>query len=241
MKIKKIFGSFFSALKFCSIIAGTFIALSVIIVLIFKWINPPVSSFIQIKSLGEISNFWDPPKINFQWVSIDEIPKHTALAVIASEDQRFFDHFGFDIVEIEKAIKERERKRRIRGASTITQQTVKNLFLTADKSWLRKGLEVYFTFLVEVLWSKKRIIEVYLNIAEFGPDTYGVEAASKKFFNRSAAKMNSSQSALLAAVLPNPKRFSAARPSGYILNRKERILRQMSNLGGVEYIKQNFE
>jgi monofunctional glycosyltransferase len=241
MAIKRTFKSIGKSIKFLALIFASFILITILTVLVFKWINPPVTSFIQLKSLGEIENFWNPPEIKHEWVGMDEIPKHMALAVIASEDQRFFEHFGYDIVEIEKAIKEKERKRRVRGASTISQQTAKNLFLPPDKSMLRKGMELYFTFLIELLWSKERIMEVYLNIVEFGPDIYGVEAASEKFFRRSAVKMSSSQSALLASVLPNPKRFSPARPSRYILNRKERILIQMQNLGGVEYIKKNFE
>ncbi|MFH1195406.1 MAG: monofunctional biosynthetic peptidoglycan transglycosylase [bacterium] len=241
MVIKKIFSTIGSTIKLISLFIGAFILITAFMILLFRWVNPPVTSFMQLKSLGEISDFWDPPEIEIEWVSIDNIPKHMSLAVIASEDQRFFEHFGYDIVEIEKAIKERERKRRVRGASTISQQTAKNIFLPPDKSMFRKGMELYFTFLIELFWSKERILEVYLNVVEFAPNVYGVEAASQKFYKKSAVKLNSSQSALLAAVLPNPKRFSVAKPSRYILNRRDRILKQMQNLGGSDYVKENFE
>ena len=157
------------------------------------------------------------------------------LAVIAAEDQNFPFHFGFDFDQIEKAIEQRTW-RRLRGASTITQQVAKNLFLWEGRSFIRKGLEAYFTVLIELLWSKERILEVYLNIIEMGDMIFGVGAASQIYFKKLPSKLTRSQAALLTATIPNPRRFSAKRPSGYILRRQSWILGQMSSLGGVEYL-----
>ena len=159
------------------------------------------------------------------------------VAVIAAEDQNFEDHFGFDWQAIEKAIAHNEHSRRKRGASTVSQQTAKNLFLWESRSWVRKGFEVYFTLLLETLWPKRRILEVYLNIVEFGDGVYGVEAASRKFFGRSAAALTPGQAALLAAVLPSPRRFRADAPSPYVRGRQEWILRQMRQLGGDQVVR----
>ena len=159
------------------------------------------------------------------------------VAVIAAEDQNFEDHFGFDWEAIEKAIAHNEHSRKKRGASTVSQQTAKNLFLWESRSWARKGFEVYFTLLLEACWSKRRILEVYLNIVEFGDGVYGVEAASRKFFGRSAAALTSGQAALLAAVLPSPRRYRADAPSPYLRGRQEWILRQMRQLGGDQVVR----
>ena len=175
-------------------------------------------------------------KAEHQWVSWDHLPKSAALAVIAAEDQNFASHHGFDFQSIEKAIDAHERGKRLRGASTISQQTAKNLFLLSGRSFIRKGLEAYFTVLIEFMWPKRRILEVYLNIIELGDGIYGVEAASRRYFGKPAAKLTEQEAALLAAVLPNPIRFKAGRPSSYINERRDWILGQMSNLGGVEII-----
>jgi monofunctional biosynthetic peptidoglycan transglycosylase len=153
------------------------------------------------------------------------------------QDQNFPDHFGFDWQAIEKAIAHNERSRRKRGASTVSQQTAKNLFLWESRSWVRKGVEVYFTLLLETLWPKRRILEVYLNIVEFGDGVYGVEAASRRFFGRSASAINPGQAALLAAVLPNPHRFRADAPSPYVRGRQEWILGQMRMMGGEQVVR----
>ena len=167
------------------------------------------------------------------WVSMDEISPWMGLAVIAAEDQTFPDHWGFDVAAIEKALSHNERnENRIRGASTLSQQTVKNLFLWDGRSWLRKGLEAGLTVGVETVWSKKRILTVYLNIAEFGDGVFGVEAAAQRYFGKPASRLTQSEAALLAAVLPNPLRFKAAAPSGYVRSRQAWILRQMRQLGG---------
>ncbi|MFS9382054.1 monofunctional biosynthetic peptidoglycan transglycosylase [Citrobacter sp. ANG330] len=171
------------------------------------------------------------------WVSMDEISPWMGLAVIAAEDQTFPDHWGFDVAAIEKALSHNERhESRIRGASTLSQQTVKNLFLWDGRSWLRKGLEAGLTVGVETVWSKKRILTVYLNIAEFGEGVFGVEAAAQRYFGKPASRLTQSEAALLAAVLPNPLRFKAAAPSGYVRSRQAWILRQMRQLGGESFM-----
>jgi len=156
--------------------------------------------------------------------------------VIASEDQKFAEHFGFDFESIDDSLREHARGKRLRGASTITQQVAKNLFLWKGQSFVRKGLEAYFTVLLEVLWPKQRIIEVYLNVAEFGPGVYGVGAASRQYFGISAGRLTPADAALLAAVLPNPRRLHADRPSNFVRTRQDWILWQMRGLGGTSYL-----
>lgn len=159
-----------------------------------------------------------------------------ALAVIAAEDQKFPQHWGFDWQQIKSAVKENKRRTHVRGASTITQQVAKNLFLWPGRSYVRKGLEAYFTVVLELLWSKQRILEVYLNIAEFSPGVFGVAAASARYFAKSAAGLNAHDAALLAAVLPNPRRLMLSRPSSYLHSRARWIRNQMDQLGGVNYL-----
>ncbi|MCO4164064.1 monofunctional biosynthetic peptidoglycan transglycosylase [Citrobacter youngae] len=174
------------------------------------------------------------------WVSMDEIPPWMGLAVIAAEDQKFPDHWGFDVSAIEKALAHNERnENRIRGASTLSQQTAKNLFLWDGRSWVRKGLEAGLTLGIETVWSKKRILTVYLNIAEFGDGVFGVEAASQRYFHKPASRLSPSEAALLAAVLPNPLRFKASAPSGYVRSRQAWIMRQMRQLGGESFMREN--
>lgn len=174
------------------------------------------------------------------WVGMDAISPWMGLAVIAAEDQKFPDHWGFDVSAIEKALAHNERnENRIRGASTLSQQTAKNLFLWDGRSWLRKGLEVGLTLGIETVWSKKRILTVYLNIAEFGDGVFGVEAASQRYFHKPASQLTMAEAALLAAVLPNPLRFKANAPSGYVRSRQVWILRQMRQLGGDEFMREN--
>ena len=174
------------------------------------------------------------------WVGMDEISPWMGLAAIAAEDQKFPEHWGFDVSAIEKALAHNERQEnRVRGASTLSQQTAKNLFLWDGRSWLRKGLEAGLTVGIETVWSKKRILTVYLNIAEFGEGTFGVEAASRRYFHKPASKLTASEAALLAAVLPNPIRFRADAPSGYVRSRQAWILRQMRQLGGDGFMQAN--
>lgn len=209
---------------------------SVLIVFLLRWINPVTSSIMiqrQIESIftGEFDY------IKYSWVDYDDCSPYLPIAFVAAEDQNFPNHFGFDVREIKKALKQYERGRRIRGASTITQQVAKNLFLWEGKSFIRKGVEAYFTVLIELLWDKKRILEVYMNIAEFGDMIFGVKMASLAYYKKLPAKVSASQAALLAAVLPNPLRYSVLRPSGYVRGRQNWILKQISSLGGPEYLK----
>lgn len=174
------------------------------------------------------------------WVSMDEISPWMGLAVIAAEDQKFPDHWGIDVGAIEKALTYNERNdNRVRGASTISQQTVKNLFLWDGRSWVRKGLEAGLTLVTETVWSKRRILTVYLNVAEFGEGIFGVEAAARHYFKKSAKQLTASEAALLAAVLPNPIRFKVNAPSSYVIQRQHWILRQMRQLGGESFMKQH--
>lgn len=174
------------------------------------------------------------------WVSMDEISPWMGLAVIAAEDQKFPEHWGFDVSAIEKALAHNERnENRIRGASTLSQQTAKNLFLWDGRSWVRKGLEAGLTLGMETVWTKKRILTVYLNIAEFGDGVFGVEAAAQRYFHKPASRLSLSEAALLAAVLPNPLRFKANAPSGYVRSRQAWIMRQMRQLGGESFMREN--
>lgn len=162
------------------------------------------------------------------WVPMEQISPSIQRAVLKAEDYRFYDHKGFDFEAIEKAMKYNKTHKRKKGASTISQQTAKNVFLWPNRDWVRKGLEAYFTVLIEAIWSKERIMEVYLNVIEFGPGVYGVEAAAQRYFHRPAAKLTPSQAAMMAAVLPNPNRFRIDRPSPYVLARQRRILYRVS-------------
>lgn len=174
--------------------------------------------------------------LRYDWVAYRDISPYAALAVIAGEDQRFPDHHGFDFIEIQDALDDLDEGKPLRGASTLSQQVAKNLFLWSGRSFVRKGLEVWFTVLLELLWSKERILEVYLNIAEFGENTFGVGAASQHFFDKAAAGLTMGEAARLAAVLPNPVRYRVDRPSAYVLKRQRWIERQMRQLGGTRYL-----
>jgi len=176
-------------------------------------------------------------QIRYEWVDLEHISPNAALAVIASEDQQFPFHAGFDFQSIRDAVRASERGKRLRGASTLTQQVARNLFLWSGRSFVRKGLEAWFTVLIETLWPKERIIEVYLNIAEFGRGVFGVQAASETYFRKPAARLTREEAAVLAAVLPNPHRMHAERPSRYVLARRDWILGQMSQLGGSAYLR----
>ncbi len=172
-------------------------------------------------------------KLKKDWVSFENISPNLQLAVVCSEDQNFLKHNGFDFEAIDKAMEHNEKSKRKRGASTISQQTAKNLFLWPGRSWIRKGFEVYFTALIELVWSKERIMEVYLNIIEMGDGIYGAEAASEKYFKKSALSLSKQDAALIAAVLPNPRKWSPAQPTGYLRKRQGFVLQQMMFWGGV--------
>jgi monofunctional biosynthetic peptidoglycan transglycosylase len=209
---------------------------SAALVLLLRFLPVPFSA-LMVQRQVEAWLTGKPYRALHHWVPLEQIAPSMGVAVIAAEDQNFEEHFGFDWQAIEKAIAHNEHSRKKRGASTVSQQTAKNLFLWESRSWARKGCEVYFTLLLETLWSKRRILEVYLNIVEFGDGVYGVDAASHKFFGRSARAVNPGQAALLAAVLPNPHRFRADAPSSYLRGRQEWILRQMRQLGGDQVVR----
>ncbi len=173
--------------------------------------------------------------IYYDWTPIEDISPDMPIAVIASEDQNFPTHNGFDFMAIERAMERNKTSKTKYGASTISQQVAKNVFLWQGRSWLRKGLEVYFTFLIETIWSKKRIMEVYLNVAETGKNTFGVQAAAKRFYKKNASQLTSSQSARIAAVLPNPIVYSIKNPTSHTLLRQNQIAYQMRILGGRSY------
>jgi monofunctional glycosyltransferase len=224
------------ALKGLALLVGVFIVSSAMMVLIFRFVPVPFSALMVQRRIE--SWFSSKPYTSrHDWVPLEDIAPSMGVAVIAAEDQNFPDHFGFDWKAIEKAIEHNEHSRRKRGASTVSQQTAKNIFLWESRSWVRKGFEVYFTLLIELEWSKSRILEVYLNSVEFGDGIYGVEAASRTFFGKPAKKLRPSEAALLAAVLPNPHKYRVDAPSGYIRGRQEWILRQMSDLGGAALMK----
>jgi monofunctional glycosyltransferase len=175
-------------------------------------------------------------RLHYEWKSAQKISKNLPIALVAAEDQKFPTHYGFDLEAMKKAHASNLRGRKIKGASTITQQLAKNLFLWSGRSYVRKGLEAWYTLLIELLWPKERILEVYMNVVEFGDGVYGAEAAARQHFGVSAAKLNTSQAARLAAVLPNPKRYNAKNPGPYVQRRARWIERQMRRLGGSSYL-----
>jgi monofunctional biosynthetic peptidoglycan transglycosylase len=201
---------------------------------VFRFVDPPTSAFMLRYRVGSL--FEDRPPLRHTWVGFSEISASAKLAVIASEDQKFVAHSGFDVDAIAKAWSHNERGSRIRGGSTISQQLAKNLFLWSGRSWARKGLEAWFTLWIELLWPKQRVLEVYLNVIELGPGVFGVGAAAEEFFGVPAAQLDRREAALLAAVLPNPRRFSATSPSPYVRTRATWIQVQMSRLAGGDYL-----
>jgi monofunctional biosynthetic peptidoglycan transglycosylase len=211
--------------------------LTVLAMLALRWLPPLTSAFMVQRQVGAWWQGQREYRVQYRWVSWDNISPHVPLAVIAAEDQRFLQHHGFDFTEMTHAWQERDRRGYLRGASTISQQVAKNLFLWPGHSFLRKGLEAYFTVCLEVFWSKRRLLEVYLNVAEFGHGIFGIAVASQHFFHKPAAALNAQEAALLAAVLPNPLYYRVEAPTPYVLKRRGRILRQMDLLGGVQYLR----
>lgn len=209
-----------------------FFIVSIVSVILFRWIPIPVTPLMLTRCI-EHKMDGKEMKLNKDWVSLDEISPSLQLAVVCSEDQNFIKHNGFDFEAIEKAMDYNETHEKTRGASTISQQTAKNVFLWTGRSYLRKAFEVYFTFLIETFWSKERIMEVYLNVIEMGDGIYGAQAASKTFFKKDAKYMTKSECATIAAVLPNPRKFNAGKPSAYTQKRRGWVMNQMSLWGGV--------
>jgi monofunctional biosynthetic peptidoglycan transglycosylase len=206
---------------------GGWLVLTLGAVLLLRWVDPPTTAFmLRDRSIA----WWQEDKayrFQHEWVDWKAISSQAKLAVIASEDQKFAAHYGFDLESISAALADRRKGGRTRGASTLSQQVAKNLFLWPGQSWVRKGLEAWFTLLIETCWTKQRILEVYLNVAEFGKGVYGVGAASTAFFHKPAARLSAADAALLAAVLPSPKRFRVTAASAYVRKRQQWILGQM--------------
>jgi monofunctional biosynthetic peptidoglycan transglycosylase len=212
-------------------------------VVVMRWMDPWYSAFMLDAALDARRSEKKRYQTDYRWVDLERISPHAAVAVIAAEDQFFPFHTGFDFKSIREAIRHNEKQAskkrpRIRGASTISQQVAKNLFLWSGRGYVRKGLEAYFTLLIEITWPKERILEVYLNIAQFGDGIYGVEAAAQRFYRMPAARLGRFESATLAAVLPNPITFKANAPSGYVTRRRDWILAQMRGLGGPRYLQE---
>jgi monofunctional biosynthetic peptidoglycan transglycosylase len=195
-------------------------------ILLLKWVNPPIT-------ITQLFSFFSGDGLKRDYVSSNNISYNAKLAVIASEDQLFPDHSGFDWKSIKKAMAYNKRKpNRVRGASTISQQVAKNVFLWQGRSWIRKGFEVYFTFMIELVWGKKRILDVYLNVIEMGRGIYGIEAASQAYFKKPAKSLSRAEAAMIAACLPNPKKYTVKPVSGFVANKYSWVLQQMNNLEG---------
>ena len=195
-------------------------------ILLCKWVDPPIT-------LTQLGSFLSGDGLKRDYVSHKEISQYAKLAVMASEDQLFPDHSGFDWKSIEKAMAYNKRKpNRVRGASTISQQVAKNVFLWQGRSWFRKGLETYFTFMIELIWGKKRILEVYLNVSEMGPGVFGIEAASQHYFKKSAKKLTRSEAAMIASSMPNPAKYTVKPMTRFVAIRYPWVMRQMNSLQG---------
>lgn len=208
-----------------------FFIISVVLVVLFKWLPVPMTPLMIWNLPKQMLNSERKLRLKKDWESIENISPNLQLAVVCSEDQNFLTHHGFDLVAIKKALKNNEKGKKIKGGSTISQQTAKNVFLLPTRSYIRKAFEVYFTFLIELMWSKERILEVYLNVIEFGDGIYGAEAASRQFFHKSAKDLSKEEAALLASVLPNPIKYKAENPSSFINRRKRWVVRQMRMWG----------
>lgn len=214
---------------------GLFFASSLLAVIVYKWVPVPVTPLMLIRCCQQMSK-GEKIRLKFHWVKLDEeITPELALAVVASEDQKFLSHNGFDLDAISLAWEERVEGKRKRGASTISQQTAKNVFLWPGGGWFRKGLEAYFTILIELIWDKHRIMEVYLNVIEMGDGIYGADALAWQHFGRSANRLTRANCALIAATLPNPLKYSSKNPSKYMLRRQTQIMQQIKNLGSIKW------
>lgn len=212
------------------------LALSVAQVVLLRWLDPPFSGFMLAHARAARSAGVESWRPDYRWRDWDAISPQLPIALVAAEDQKFPWHHGFDLKAIDAALDRNARGGRPRGASTISQQVARNLYLWPDRTWLRKGFEVWYTLLIESLWPKRRILEVYANIAEFGPSIYGAEAAARRYFGKPAAALSASESAALAAVLPNPRRYSVLAPGPYVRARQYWVERQAWQLGGPAYL-----
>jgi monofunctional biosynthetic peptidoglycan transglycosylase len=213
-----------------------FVVLTTLQVLVLRFIDPPTSAFMLDRRWQAFSSDEADFVLRYDWVDWDALSPQLPIALVAAEDQRFPSHSGFDLAAIDKALESNAKGGRVRGASTISQQVAKNLFLWDGRSWVRKGVEAWYTLLVEALWPKRRILEVYANIAEFGDGIYGAEAAAQAYFGKSARQLSAAERARLAAVLPSPKRYRVLAPGPYVQRRTAWIARQARNLDGPDYL-----
>jgi monofunctional biosynthetic peptidoglycan transglycosylase len=220
------------------IVPFVLVLFSVLQVLVLRFVDPPFSMVMAADQAGRWIHGPDRSLVAYDWVDHGQMAACLPISLVAAEDQQFPFHRGFDLDAIAKARRHNERGGKVRGASTISQQVAKNLFLWQGRSWLRKGLEAWYTALIELFWPKQRIIEMYANIAEFGPGVYGAQAASRRFFGRDAARLSAGQCARLAAVLPSPRRYNAATPGPYVQRRAAWIQRQVRQLGGPGYLQE---
>ncbi len=214
-----------------------FAAASILQVAVLRFVDPPGSAFMAARQLeawgaGELSF-----RVAYDWRDLDDISPHLPVAMVAAEDQNFANHHGFDLKAIEKARVHNAKGRKVRGASTISQQVAKNLFLWRGGGYVRKGIEAWYTLLIELLWPKTRILEVYANVAEFGDGIYGAQAAARSYWHKDADQLSAAESARLAAVLPSPRRYSVARPGPYVQRRAHWIQRQSRQIGGTDYLE----
>lgn len=207
---------------------------TITITIIYRFVPPPLTPLMVIR-LGEQLSEGKEVKLRKEWRKLEMISPNMVQAVVAAEDNNYLKHFGIDFEAIQKAAELNKKSKVLRGASTISQQTAKNVFLWPDRSWVRKGLEVYFTELIEIFWGKERIMEVYLNVIEMGEGIYGVEEAAQTYFHKPASNLNPHEAAILAAILPNPRKWSPVHPTNYLLRKQQRIIRAMNRIDRVEF------
>lgn len=236
MAMNPTFRKYFKKVLYMALaVIGLLVISSFSYALYLRWFPPFTTHLMLQRGMeGSTKEDW---KLNCKWKAYDEISDYAKIAVIASEDQNFASHIGIDFNAIEKAYKSNQKRKKQRGGSTISQQVAKNVFLWPGRTWLRKGLEVYFTLLIETLWPKERILQMYLNVAEMGDGVFGIEAASRKYYRKDAGYLTRSEAAMIAAVLPNPRKFKVNAPSAYVKKRQNRILRFMRAIGGKDYLK----
>lgn len=229
--MKKYFSILIKVLKWATIL---FLGTSIFFVILYSFVNPPITP-LMVKRMAQQKSEGKETKCLQKWTPIEKISKDVVLAVVASEDNKFADHFGIDLEAIEKAKEHNKKSKRKWGASTITQQTAKNVFLWPSRTWIRKGFELYFTTLIELIWSKKRIMEVYLNVIEMGNGIYGIGAASEVYYRKKPLQLNRSESAMIAAILPNPIKRNPVQPTPYLIKRQQRIIKIMNQIGTVNF------
>lgn len=211
-----------------------FLLVTVLWVLVYRFVNPPIT-LLMIQRNMERNAADRPVKMEKKWVDFEDISDNMKRAAVSAEDQLFLKHVGFDLKAIEKAFKSNQKGKKVKGGSTISQQTAKNVFLWPGRSWVRKGFEAYFTLLIEILWSKERILEVYLNVIEMGDGIYGAEAAAQEYYGKSCTSLTRAQAALIAACFPNPIRWTPKKATQYIRHRQYLIMRNMRRLGPLDF------